>query len=135
VLTILAPFSLKIAGHNLWCMENGSKLAPQPFKNEEMFYGNYFSMDSVAQQDDLGNFCNETDSELLMSTIPYCDLDLNLNLNTPHEGQVKGEFSGYQRDPESYIQPQLEHQPNNMQFQPRLNNNSSSSYYGVGGRC
>jgi hypothetical protein len=103
-------------------MENGSKTT-QPVQNEEMFYGNYFPIDSVA------------DSELSMSTIPDCDLDLNLNLNTPHEGQVKGGFSGYQWGPEFYIQPQLQHQPNNMQFQQQMNNNSSSSYYGVGGRC
>lgn len=119
-------------------MENGSKTAPQPFENAEMLYGNYFPMDNLAQQDDVDNFCNATDTEQWMSTISNCDLDLdlNLNLNTPQdlEGQVKGEFSGYQWGPEFYIQPQLQPQLNNVQFQPQLNN-KSSSYYGVGGTC
>lgn len=135
MLTIIALFSLKIAGQNLGGMENGSKMAPQPFENDEMLYGNYFPIDNVAQQDDPDNFCSEMDSELWMSNISNCNLDLNLNLNTSQQGQVEGEFSGYQWGPEFYIQPQLQHQPNNMQFQPQLNNNSSSSYYGVGGRC
>ncbi|KAF3337267.1 SWI/SNF-related matrix-associated actin-dependent regulator [Carex littledalei] len=116
-------------GNNLWGMENGNKTAPQPFENAEMFCENYFPMVNLAQQDDPDNFCNVTDTEQWMSTISNCDLDLNLNLNTTQdlEGQVKGEFSGYQWGSEFDIQPQL----NNVQFQPQLNN-QSSSYYGVG---